>query len=93
MKYKVFKVQLRLTAINIPLQRSPCQESKYLHAKPSDSSTGSIPDGSPIFLLKGQELVMFSANSPKLLIRNTFEVTIELLHKRSALVLPMRSVK
>jgi len=57
------------------------------------SDTGSIFDGSPIVLLDGQELVMFSANSPKLLIDTTFEVTIGLLPKGSALVLPMRSVK
>ena len=59
----------------------------------SVSGSGSRRDGSPIVLLDGQELAMFSANSPKLLIGTSFEVTIELLPKGSALVLPMRSVK
>jgi hypothetical protein len=57
------------------------------------SGTGSIFDGSPIVLLDGQELVMFSANSPKLPIGTTFSATIEPSPKGSVLVLPMRSVK
>ncbi|MEG3882481.1 hypothetical protein QT972_34590, partial [Microcoleus sp. herbarium7] len=43
----------------------------------SVSGTDSRRDGSPIVLLDGQELAMFSANSPKLPIGTTFEATIE----------------
>ncbi|MEG5104948.1 hypothetical protein QUB55_35760, partial [Microcoleus sp. AT13-A5] len=53
----------------------------------SVSGSGSRRDGSPIVLLDGQELAMFSANSPKLPIGTTFEATIEPSHKGSALIL------
>ncbi|MBD0306945.1 MAG: hypothetical protein ICV80_02030 [Microcoleus sp. T1-bin1] len=53
----------------------------------SVSGTDSRRDGSPIVLLDGQELAMFSANSPKLPIGTTFEATIEPSPKGSALIL------
>jgi hypothetical protein len=53
----------------------------------SVSGSGSRRDGSPIVLLDGQELAMFSANSPKLPIGTTFEATIEPSPKGSALIL------
>jgi len=53
----------------------------------SVSGSGSRRDGSPIILLDGQELAMFSANSPKLPIGTTFEATIEPSPKGSALIL------
>lgn len=53
----------------------------------SVSGSCSRRDGSPIVLLDGQELAMFSANSPKLPIGTTFEATIEPSPKGSALIL------
>ena len=53
----------------------------------SVSGTDSRRDGSPIVLLDGQELAMFSANSPKLPIGTTFKATIEPSPKGSALIL------
>jgi hypothetical protein len=53
----------------------------------SVSGSGSRRDGSPIILLDGQELAMFSTNSPKLPIGTTFEATIEPSPKGSALIL------